>query len=227
MSTLPTGTITLLFTDIEGSTRLLQQLGESYATLLEEHRQLLRRVFHGHHGQEVDTQGDAFLVAFARATDAVEASVAAQHALASHAFPEGVAVRIRMGLQTGEPQRTAEGYVSLDVHRAARMMSAGHGGQVLLSQTTCSLVEQDLPVGVSLRDLGEHRLKDLASYRIAYLANLATHGGRCCRTSPLKRQPNGGNASAFIMTYELPCTRMTCVGAVLRRMSFTGAYSSD
>jgi predicted ATPase len=158
MSTLPTGTITLLFTDIEGSTRLLQQLGESYATLLEEHRQLLRRVFHGHHGHEVDTQGDAFLVAFARATDAVEASVAAQHALASHAFPEGVAVRIRMGLHTGEPQRTAEGYVGLDVHRAARMMSAGHGGQVLLSQTTCSLVEQDLPVGVSLRDLGEHRL---------------------------------------------------------------------
>ncbi len=161
MSTLPAGTITLLFTDIEGSTRLLQQLGESYATLLEEHRQLLRRVFHGHHGHEVDTQGDAFLVAFARATDAVEASVAAQHALASHAFPEGVAVRIRMGLHTGEPQRTAEGYVGLDVHRAARMMSAGHGGQVLLSQTTCSLVEQDLPVGVSLRDLGEHRLKDL------------------------------------------------------------------
>ncbi|HEX6483159.1 MAG TPA: tetratricopeptide repeat protein, partial [Ktedonobacteraceae bacterium] len=98
---------------------------------------------------------------FARATDAVQAAVAAQHALASHTFPEDVAVQVRMGLHTGEPQRTAEGYVGLDVHRAARLMSAGHGGQVLLSQTTCSLVEQDLPEGVHLRDLGEHRLKDL------------------------------------------------------------------
>ena len=98
----------------------------------------------------MDTQGDAFFVVFARATDAVSAAVAAQRALASHAFPHDAVVQVRMGLHTGEPQRTAEGYVGLDVHRAARVMSAGHGGQVLLSQTTCSLVEQDLPEGVHL-----------------------------------------------------------------------------
>jgi predicted ATPase/class 3 adenylate cyclase/DNA-binding CsgD family transcriptional regulator len=161
MQNLPTGTVTLLFTDIAGSTRLLHQLGERYASMLLECRQVLRAVFGQWNGHEVDTQGDAFFVVFARATDAVSAAVAAQRALASHAFPEGVAVRMRVGLHTGEPQRTADGYVGLDVHRAARIMSAGHGGQVLLSQTISPLVEQDLPEDVHLRDLGEHRLKDL------------------------------------------------------------------
>jgi predicted ATPase/class 3 adenylate cyclase len=161
MLDLPTGTLTLLFTDIAGSTRLLHQLGDRYADVLAECRQLLRAAFHQWNGQEVDTQGDAFFVVFARATDAVSAAVAAQHALASHPWPEGEAVRVRVGLHTGEPQRTADGYLGLDVHRAARIMSAGHGGQVLLSQTTCPLVEQDLPDDVLLRDLGAHRLKDL------------------------------------------------------------------
>src|SRR6202011_5043815 len=124
-------------------------------------RQLLRAVFQEWSGREVDTQGDAFFVAFARATDAVLAALDAQRALANHPWPEGVAVHVRMGLHTGEPSLTSEGYVGLDVHRAARIMSAGYGGQVLLSQTTCILVEQDLPDDVSLRDLGEHRLKDL------------------------------------------------------------------
>ncbi len=158
---LPTGTITLLFTDIEGSTRLLQQLGDRYESVLADCRRLLRRAFQAHHGQEVDTQGDSFFVAFARATDALSAAVEAQRALASHAWPEGTAVRVRMGLHTGEPSLTPGDYVGLDVHHAARIMSAGHGGQVLLSQTTHDLVEYDLPEGVSLRDLGEHRLKDL------------------------------------------------------------------
>ncbi len=161
MQNLPTGTVTLLFTDIAGSTRLLHQLGDRYASMLLECRQVLRAVFEQWNGNVVDTQGDAFFVVFARATDAVSAAVAAQRALASHAFPEGVAVRMRVGLHTGEPQRTADGYVGLDVHRAARIMSAGHGGQVLLSQTISPLVEQDLPEDVHLRDLGEHRLKDL------------------------------------------------------------------
>src|SRR6266699_1646026 len=161
MRDLPTGTLTLLFTDIAGSTCLLHQLGERYASMLLECRQVLRAVFERWNGNVVDTQGDAFFVVFARATNAVSAAVAAQRALASHAFPEGVAVRMRVGLHTGEPQRTADGYVGLDVHRAARIMSAGHGGQVLLSQTISPLVEQDLPEGVHLRDLGEHRLKDL------------------------------------------------------------------
>src|SRR5260370_6440829 len=161
MHHLPMGTVTLLFTDMEGSTRLLQQVGERYTDLLEEYRQLLRAAFQRWNGNVVDTQGDAFFVVFARATDAVEASVAAQRALASHVWPDGVVVRVCMGLYTGEPRFSAEGYTGLDVHHAARMMSAGHGGQVLLSQTTRDLVEHDLPAGVSLRDLGAHRLKDL------------------------------------------------------------------
>src|SRR6266566_9003033 len=161
MHHLPMGTVTLLFTDMEGSTRLLQQVGERYTDLLEEYRQLLRAAFQWWNGHEVDTQGDAFFVAFARATDAVSGAVAAQRALASHVWPDAAVVRVRMGLHTGEPTRVDEGYVGLDVHYAARIMSAGHGGQVLLSRTTRDLVEQDLPEGVSLRDLGEFHLKDL------------------------------------------------------------------
>src|SRR6516164_2018295 len=161
MPELPTGTVTLLFTDIEGSTRLLQQLVDRYASMLAECRHLLRATFQEWNGHEVDTQGDAFFVAFARATDAVLAAVEVQRALFAHPWPEGLAVRVRMGLHTGEPTLTHEGYVGLDVHRAARIMSAGHGGQILLSQTTANLVEQDLPDDITLRDLGEYRLKDL------------------------------------------------------------------
>ena len=161
MDELPTGTVTLLFTDIEGSTRLLQRVGDRYADVLAICRHQLRVAFNQYHGHEVDTQGDAFFVAFARATDAVLAAIAAQHALFTQSWPDGMIVRVRMGLHTGEPQLTAEGYVGLDVHRAARVMNAGHSGQILLSQTTRDLVEQHLPEGTSLRDLGAHRLKDL------------------------------------------------------------------
>jgi predicted ATPase/class 3 adenylate cyclase/DNA-binding CsgD family transcriptional regulator len=165
MRNLPTGTVTLLFSDIEESTHLLQQLGDRYASVLAECRSMLRAAFQEWNGYEVDTQGDAFFVAFARATDAVLAAVDVQRALASHPWPEDAAVRVRMGLHTGEPTLTPEGYVGLDVHRAARIMSAGYGGQVLLSQTTCNLVEHDLPEDESLRDLGEYRLKDLGRPR--------------------------------------------------------------
>ncbi len=151
----------MLFTDIEGSTHLLQQLGERYADILAESRQLLRSAFQQWNGHELDTQGDAFFVAFARASDAVAAAVDGQRALASHRWPEGVTVRVRMGMHTGEPHLASEGYVGLDVHRAARIMSAGHGGQVLISQTTRDLVEHDLAEGIGLLDLGAYRLKDL------------------------------------------------------------------
>ncbi len=161
MHHLPTGTVTLLFTDIEASTRLLSQLGERYAAVLTEYRQLLRTVLQQWNGHEVDTQGDAFFVAFVRAIDAVSAAVDAQRALAAYSWPEGIAVRTRIGLHTGEPSVAAEGYVGMDVHYAARLMSAGYGGQVLLSQTTRDLVEHDLPEGLSLRNLGEHRLRDV------------------------------------------------------------------
>jgi predicted ATPase/serine/threonine protein kinase/DNA-binding CsgD family transcriptional regulator len=158
---LPTGTVTLLFTDIEESTHLLEQLGDHYDNLLVEYREVLQASFREWNGYEVESWGDGFSVAFARATDAVVAVVEVQRALTSHPWPGGVAVRVRMGLHTGEPTLTSEGYVGLDVHRAERIMRAGHGGQVLLSQTTAHLVEQDLPDDVNLHDLGEYRLKDL------------------------------------------------------------------
>jgi predicted ATPase/class 3 adenylate cyclase len=161
MAELPTGTVTLLFTDIEGSTRLLRQMGEDYAGLLAEHRRLLRAAFTANGGREVDTQGDAFFIAFDRAFDAVAAAAAVQRSLAGHAWPDGGAVRVRIGLHTGEPALVDDLYVGLDVHRAARLCAAGHGGQVLLSDATRALAEQRLPPGTSLRDLGEHRLKDL------------------------------------------------------------------
>ncbi|MFL5586261.1 MAG: ATP-binding protein, partial [Ktedonobacteraceae bacterium] len=161
MPDLPTGTVTLLFTDIEGSTRLLQRLGEHYAAVLADCRHLLRSLFQQYHGHEVDTQGDAFFVAFARATDAISAAIDIQRALADQAWPDGASVRVRIGLHTGEPMLTADGYIGIDVHHAARIMSAGNGGQILLSPTTRQLVEQHLPVGTYLQDLGEHRLKDL------------------------------------------------------------------
>jgi predicted ATPase/class 3 adenylate cyclase len=157
VSALPSGTVTFLFTDIEGSTRLLHDLGDAYADALAEHRRALREAFGRHGGIEVDTQGDAFFVAFARANDALAAARAGQTALA-----EGP-IRVRMGLHTGEPIVTDEGYVGLDVHRAARIAAVGHGGQVLLSQATRNLVDED-----RLRDLGEHRLKDLTAAERIY-----------------------------------------------------------
>ena len=147
----PTGTVTFLFTDIEGSTRLLQELGDRYAEVLAAHHRELRAVWLRHEGFEVDTQGDAFFVAFGRASDAVAAAADAQRSLA------GGPVRVRMGLHTGEPLRTGESYVGIDVHRAARIAAAGHGGQVLLSQATADLA------GADARDLGLHRLKDLSA----------------------------------------------------------------
>jgi len=162
MKSLPTGTVTFLFTDIEGSTALLQRLGDRrYVELLEEHRGLLRDAFAEGHGEEVDTQGDAFLVAFPRARDALATAVAGQQALIRHAWPDGTSLRVRMGLHTGEPVSEAGDYVGLDVHRASRICAAGHGSQILLSDAVSGLAARDLPPGVSLRDLGAHRLKDL------------------------------------------------------------------
>jgi class 3 adenylate cyclase len=157
----PGGTVTFLFTDIEGSTSLLQQLGDDYGQVVADHRRLLRDVFQRADGSEVDTQGDAFFYSFTRARDAVRAAVDGQRALAGHAWPQGAQVRVRMGLHTGEPTVGDEGYVGLDVVRAARICSAGHGGQILLSETTRALVGNQLPEGVSVRDLGRQHLKDI------------------------------------------------------------------
>jgi len=156
---LPSGTVSFLFTDIEGSTRLLQQLRDGYGEVLADHHRLLRAAFVS--GQEMGTEGDAFFVAFRTARDAVAAAAAAQRALAAHRWPGGADVRVRMGIHTGEPAMDDEGYRGMALHRAARISAAGHGGQVLLSNATRELVEDDLPSGVGLRDLGERRLKDL------------------------------------------------------------------
>jgi predicted ATPase/class 3 adenylate cyclase len=153
MVDVPTGTVTLLFTDIEGSTKLLHELGDRYADVLAEHRRLLREAFQGHGGVEVDTQGDAFFYAFPSAKGALAAAAAGQQAL------QGSPIKVRIGVHTGEPIATDEGYVGLDVHRAARIMSAGHGGQVLVSESTQRLVGSQ----VDLCDLGPQRLKDLTA----------------------------------------------------------------
>jgi class 3 adenylate cyclase len=159
--TLPGGTVTFLFTDIEGSTRLLQELGDDYGQVVADHRRLLRDVFGAAGGSEVDTQGDAFFYSFPRARDAVRGAVQGQRALAAHAWPGGAEVRVRMGVHTGEPTIGDEGYVGMDVVRAARICSAGHGGQILLSETTRALVGNEIPDGVTVRDLGRQNLKDI------------------------------------------------------------------
>ena len=151
MRDLPTGTLTLLFTDVEGSTRLLRTHGPAYADLLDEHRRILREAFRNHGGVEVDTQGDAFFAVFRAAADAAAAALEARRALSD------TSVRVRMGIHTGEPRVTAEGYVGMDVHRGARVAACGHGGQIVVSASTRALLGDD----VELHDLGEHRLKDL------------------------------------------------------------------
>src|SRR5919204_3939194 len=163
MNDVRSATVSFLFSDIEGSTRLLKQLRGHYGEALEEHQRILREAFGTHGGREIDTQGDAFFFAFDRARNALLAAADAQRALARHDWPEGIQLRVRMGVHTGEAAVAGERYVGLAVHRAARICAAAHGGQVLVSQTTQNLVEDEeaeLP-GLTLRDLGQQRLKDL------------------------------------------------------------------
>jgi predicted ATPase/class 3 adenylate cyclase len=158
---LPTGVVTLVFTDIEGSTRLLEELGDRYAEVLADHRQLLRSAFAAGGGVEVDTQGDAFFFAFPGGRGALEAVAEAQRALAAHAWPEARELRVRMGVHSGEPLRTPEGYVGLALHQGARVMACAHGRQIVVSAAAAA-VAGELAGGLALRDLGDHRLKDLS-----------------------------------------------------------------
>jgi DNA-binding NarL/FixJ family response regulator/class 3 adenylate cyclase len=160
LAELPSGTVTFLFTDIEGSTRLLRELGDRYASVLSEHQSLLRQSFAEHGGIEVDQQGDAFFAVFERARDAVACAAAGQRALASTAWPGGAEVWVRMGMHTGEPTVSGQRYVGLGVHRAARICAAARGGQVLLSRATASLLDEEELTGVALRAAGERDLKD-------------------------------------------------------------------
>ena len=168
MAKLPHGTVTLLFTDMEGSTRLLQEVGlDKYVPALEDHRRLLRDAFTGRGGVEVEMQGESFFFAFSDARAAVLAAADAQRSLGSHTW-EVDPIRVRIGIHTGHPLVTGRLYAGLDVHQAARVMSAGHGGQVLVSATTQAMIEAKPLDGLSLRDLGEHRLKDLSAPQRLY-----------------------------------------------------------
>src|SRR5215218_5480786 len=160
MPELPTGTITFLFSDIEGSTRLLEGLGDGYVALLREHNRLVREAIAEHDGAEVSTEGDSFFVVLRNPFNAIDVAARIQRSLTDSPFP--APVRVRIGLHTGLGQLSGGSYVGIDVHRAARIAAAGHGGQILLSDATRALVASRLPTNLSLVDLGPHRLKDLA-----------------------------------------------------------------
>src|SRR5579862_7666111 len=186
----------MLFTDTEGSTRLLQQLGERYGEPLADQRRILRDAVAAHGGHEMDTQGDAFFFAFARARNAVEAAIAAQRALAAHEWPAGAECRVRMGLHTGEPSVLEEGYHGMSLHRGARIAASAHGGQVLLSRATAALVQDDLPGGTTLRDLGDRRLKDIA--RPERVFELALPGLQAAPSGARRRRAALGAAVALV-----------------------------
>jgi predicted ATPase/class 3 adenylate cyclase len=171
---LPTGTVTFVFTDIEGSTLLLRQLGDRYADVLRDHGQIIRSALEREGGAEIGTEGDSFFAVFPSPAAAVRAVIEAQRALAAQSWPQGAEVRVRMGLHTGEGTRAGDGYIGIDVHRAARIGDAAHGGQVLLSGPTEALIRHNLPEGIHLVDLGEHRLKDLPNSERVF--QLTIHG---------------------------------------------------
>jgi len=161
MTALPSGTVSLLFSDIEGSTALLTRLGSEYAEALDGQRRVLRLAWSAHGGTEMGTEGDSFFVVFSTAAAAAAAAAQAQRELGAYQWPRGEAVRVRMGIHTGSPAVHADGYVGMDVHRAARIAGAAHGGQVVVSSATAELVAGNLPDGIELLDLGDHQLKDL------------------------------------------------------------------
>lgn len=169
----PHGTVTFAFTDIEGSTALLKRLGDGYAEVLSAHRRLIRDAFTAHDGVEIDTQGDAFFFAFPRARDAVAAAARVQRDHAEHPWPHDGVVRVRIGLHTGEPTISEEGYLGLDVVRAARLSAVAQGGHVLLSETTRALLGSTLPDGVSVFPLGERHLKDIDEPERVYELEIA------------------------------------------------------
>ena len=171
-----TTTLTFLFSDVEGSTALLRQLRDGYTAVMGDHERLLRKAWADTEGRELDADGDSFFVAFRRPRQAVDAAVAAQRALAAHSWPEGVELRVRIGVHTGEATPAGDQYVGLAVHRAARICDAGHGGQILVSETTRSLLEDEEAEldGLELRDLGHHLLKDFD--RPMRIYQLAVHG---------------------------------------------------
>jgi predicted ATPase/class 3 adenylate cyclase len=222
---LPAGTVTMLFSDIEGSTALLGRLGERYGEALSAHHALLRAAFAAWRGREMSTEGDSFFVVFGSAGDAVGCALAAQRALAGYDWPAGEAVRVRIGLHSGEPAEHEGNYIGMDVHRAARIAAAAHGGQVVLSEAVRVLAEPRLPDGVSVRDLGFHRLKDIAEpERIYQLAGPGLAGDFAplkslgAQTSlPVPATPLVGRAE------DLARLRAAVSGPGVRLVTLTGA----
>jgi WD40 repeat protein/class 3 adenylate cyclase/energy-coupling factor transporter ATP-binding protein EcfA2 len=207
MTELPAGTVTFLFTDIEGSTRLLHALGERYADVLTDHRRLLREVFAQYSGREVDTQGDSFFIAFGDAGDAVRAAADAQRALAAHPWPRDADVRVRMGIHTGEPLLAGDHYVGIDVHRGARIAAAAHGGQVLISARTSALARGDgADSTATLRELGAYPLKDLPESE--RLFQLVVEG--LPASFPPPRVHEKAPAAAGLPDYSLPPADVPC-----------------
>ena len=236
MADLPSGAVTFLFTDIEGSTRLVKLLRERYGEVLQEHQRLLRAAFAAHRGHEIDTQGDSFFVAFASARDALLAAVEGQLALSSHSWPDGVQIKVRMALHTGQAVATSGRYTGLAVHRAARIGAAGHGGQILVSQATQTLLEdEEEDLHIFLRDLGEQRLKDLDRpvrlYQAAadglsaefpplrHEAELAHAAEVAIRPSPLWRRP------AVLALAALALLGVVVAGALLATRDSVGGLS--
>jgi len=225
MAELPSGTVTFLFSDIEGSTRLLEQLGrERYGALLAEHNRLARAAFAEAGGIEIDRQGDSFFVAFRSAGAAVGAAVAAQRALSAADWPSGVSVRVRIGLHTGEVSVGTDGYVGYAVHQAGRIGDIGHGGQIVVSATTAQLVEHDLPDGVRLRDLGDNRLPASDRPERLYqldvdglpgifppLATRATGAATAARTQLLEREAELATIRAVVEAARTGVGRLVAV----------------
>jgi predicted ATPase/class 3 adenylate cyclase len=222
MRELPTGTVTFLFTDIEGSTRLFERAPDLYPVLLDAHRRLLVEAVDAADGAVFGTEGDALFAAFASAAAGIAAATAGQRAMAGHPWPEGHEIRVRMGIHTGEVARSGDDYVGLEVHRAARIAAAAHGGQVVLSQATRELAGDELPEGTELRDLGEHRLKDLS--RRERLHELVIQGLRsdfpALRT--LEARPNNLplQLTSFVGRRELPEATRFLAGT--RLLTLTG-----
>ena len=175
--TLPGGTVTCAFTDIEASTLLVRRLGDRYAEVLSEHRRIIRDTFHAADGVEIDRQGDAFFFAFPRARDAVAAAVEAQRAHARRIWPENAPVRVRIGIHTGEPTVGDEGYFGIDVVKAARICGAARGGQILVSETTRALAAAALPEGAHVFQAGERHLKDMDAPESVYVIGIDGAGG--------------------------------------------------
>jgi class 3 adenylate cyclase len=223
---LPTGTVTFLMTDIEGSTELVRRLGDRWPTVVGEHRRLLREAVDAAAGHEVDSRGEEAFFAFRRAQDAIAAAAAAQRALSAHTWPESAAVRVRMGIHTGEPALGDDGgYLGIDVHRAARICAAGHGGQVLVSSTTRALVADS---EVRFVDLGELQLKGFA--RAARIYQLAAPGlGE--RFAPLRRAARapfaGGERSLATAAQGLVSRGRPRMPRVLRSQPSTARRLAD